>query len=101
MCISALPSNKIDSASFPNICDPIEESVPISVGIREMKVSNFDGYCVEKDCDNNKIDLEGKCGKSCVASNANYEYTFKGERFGIYGTKDPLYSFFEIYLDGE
>lgn len=50
----------------------------------------------DNDCDFN---YSFPCGKRCWTSTAQFEYTFKGERFQIYGTYDPEHRNFDVYLD--
>ncbi|KAK8897816.1 hypothetical protein M9Y10_000044 [Tritrichomonas musculus] len=88
--------------------EPESTPVPISVSIDWMTKTNEDDlYCETQHCPTDKelsnIDVY-ECGKKCWTTNNNrptLEYTFKGERFAIYGTKDPAHSTFDLYLNDE
>lgn len=43
--------------------------------------------CTTNACPNDRVDSPNfQCGQKCKTSDGAFEYTFKGEKFGIYGT---------------
>lgn len=90
-------------------------TVPISVSLAKMKYSGSTNcfkssgsttYSISEltnmndvGCTTN-VQTAFQCGVRCYSSDMNFEYTFKGVKFAVYGTKDPGHGKFDIFLDG-
>lgn len=87
-------------------------AVPISVPIAQMNIEgslncNFGGtvttYSVQKYNCNDNINIcetESRCGLVCNTT-GNFQYTFKGVQFAIYGTISPDLGHFDVYFNNE
>lgn len=75
--------------------------VPISVNTEMMEKStagcNSDIVCTTND------DVNPQCGQKCLGSSSNhfFKYTFTGERFQVYGSRQPGNGNFELYLNSQ
>lgn len=85
---------------------PIPTPVPISVGIDEMykslPMTEENTKCETIDCHNYIDENTHKCGKRCWSRGNHlqtFEYTFKGERFQVYGKYAPDHGTFDLYID--
>lgn len=84
------------------LVNPEETPVPMSVGVQFMKREGNYACSTEFICLDNQTDPEAHCGERCWSSDphdASYEYTFKGEKYEVYGTLDPQHGSFDIYLN--
>lgn len=88
-------------------------SIPISIPISSMNVTGIMQCSAVTNCPNgpsygttictsNGISMT-PCGYSCSLSNADnsFEYTFRGEKFQVYGTYGPTLGRYNIYVDGQ
>ena len=62
---------------------------------------------VEKDsqqfgCEKDNLNTPNayNCGLRCYTSNVVFQYTFRGEKFAIYGSFDPNHGKFDVFLNG-
>lgn len=83
---------------------PKPTPLPVSVSVDSMKTNlNLERNCNEDvSCDKHPNSPE--CGKKCWSNKAEsdyFEYTFKGEKFEIYGSYAPNNGKFALFLDGE
>ena len=83
---------------------PISTPVPISVHVGMMKTSfDISGRKCQIDTPCRDYNLRHtKCGKHCWTSVRGdyFEYTFTGDKFQVYGSKNTNHGEFELYLDG-
>lgn len=84
--------------------DPETTPVPFSISMDQMKQSGPIG-CSTLPCPSTP-NYSQPCGKKCwydydnnKDKKATFEYTFKGEKFQIYGTNDPGHGSFKLYID--
>ncbi|KAK8837937.1 hypothetical protein M9Y10_035879 [Tritrichomonas musculus] len=82
---------------------------PISVGIRQMTITGQEGRSTFRECSNSEV-ATLPCGSSSWFNPANpghssnpptYSYTFKGEKFQVYGKYDPDHGNYKLSLDGK
>lgn len=79
------------------------DTLPISVPIEAMSVTGDTG-CINIACPKETLP-EGPCGTRCwynpktQKAKPAYEYTFKGERFQVYGTWDKTHGSIAVYVN--
>lgn len=91
---------------------PTPSPVPISIGLTQLNSTGpkscspesveFDKNNVQKiGCNYNDLESPGayNCGYRCWGSQMNFEYNFKGVKFQVYGTNDPLHGSFDLVID--
>lgn len=80
---------------------PQQASYPISVPINVMsKTTN--AQCTNTDCPQTTTVQSNLCGQNCSSQNGqpvSYSYTFRGDKFQVYGTSGPYNQEYTVYLD--
>lgn len=81
--------------------------VPISIRSYKMKREG-DVSCTTNNCPDIKENIDNydpnsesqyNCGETCTATTGSFEYTFRGEKFGIYGVYSTSNGKFNVFLD--
>ncbi|KAK8842650.1 hypothetical protein M9Y10_025510 [Tritrichomonas musculus] len=109
--LAPYPSPSPEQTPIPT-ASPIPTPIPISVGLTQMTVTGSVSCSPEDveftpgntnhiNCNTENLDsVEAyQCGFRCWTSSANFEYTFKGVKFEVYGTYDPLHGSFDLIID--
>ena len=89
---------------------PTPEAIPISIPINQFKRSG-DAACSDaKACPNVNNKIENykpddpntyQCGQTCTATTGSFEYTFTGEKFGIFGFRSSNGGKFDLTVDSK
>ena len=92
-----------EAPTLPPTRSPLPPPVPISVPIELMKTNIGVGNCnTDVECSNDNLN-NPECGKKCWSSksaNDYFEYTFKGVKFEVYGSRASNNGEFDLLLDG-
>lgn len=84
---------------------PEPTPVPFSVSMDQITINGPNGCNTDTQCSSNIVEHR-PCGKKCwfdidgnKGKTTTFEYTFRGERFQIYGTNDPGHGNFKVLVD--